>query len=435
VNTQVAVVGLGRYGGGLGLSRHLLKLGYAVKLFDILPREELQEYLDELNPWQSQLTCVFGPHQIEDFEGIDKCYLNPAVPWEGVFANVLRQAGKELSSDIECFLESWDKEVIAISGSNGKSTCFEMLSRLLPDWAAGGNRGISVFDMAQEDVPGCVLELSSFQLERIEYRFKIAALTNFSPDHLDQHGSMKSYQEAKENLTCHQRPEDVCVLGSTFSSWPSSAEFSHLGKNVFLENKSLKFEDGFICDISKFPLPGPHNEELLALAIMLARPALKEDALLQKRVSSLCEIGMQPLPYRQNFSTCGSYTVVNDSKATTPESTICAIKAFADKNKTLHLICGGKEKDLDVSEIVLELKKHQHQLYVIGEQIQRYQRLGADFVEAKTLEGAVCKIEASAEEGDVVLLSPGTSSFDQFRNYKERGQVFDALCEKYFDKG
>ena len=102
------MVGLGRYGGGLGLTRHLLKQGHIVKLFDLLPKDQLQEYLDELDPWKESLTFVSGEHHVEDFSGLSQCYLNPAVPWDGALAKALRDEGKTLSSDIECFLKTWD---------------------------------------------------------------------------------------------------------------------------------------------------------------------------------------------------------------------------------------------------------------------------------------------------------------------------------------
>jgi len=431
-----AVVGLGRYGGGLGLTRHLLINGHRVRLFDLLPEEELAEYLKELAPWQDKLETVFGPHELKDFEGISKCYLNPAVPWAGGLADKLRDGGFELSSDIECFFENWKLPVIGLTGSNGKSTCWEMMSKLLTDWSCGGNRGVSVFDMRQDDVKGCLLELSSFQLERIQHRFSISMVTTFTPDHLDQHGDIESYRLAKERVSAFQKEEDLCVLGRGLGSWPTLAKTLMLGRDFDFEGQTLVFSDGRF-GVSEFPLVGGHNKDLLALAIAASRRALGDDVLLQQRLNKLCEDGMKPLPYRQNIISKTPVTIVNDSKATTPESTICAIEAFTSSEHCLHLICGGKEKELDVAGIVTALKKTRFKLYVIGEQVERWRQTaaGLPFEDCGNLKAAIDVITKNIVAGDALLFSPGTSSFDQYKNYKDRGEDFDHLVQKVLTKG
>jgi len=431
VTSDIGVVGLGRYGGGLGLTRHLLKQGYSVRLFDKLPQEELQSYLDELEPWQDSLTCIFGEHQLTDFEGLQTCYLNPAVPWHGSLSNQLRERGVALSSDMECFLADWHLPVIGLTGSNGKSTCWEMLSHLLPDWSCGGNRGISVFDMPQENTQGCVLELSSFQLERISYRFPVAIVTTFTPDHLDQHGCMEDYRAAKERISHFQQVSDLCLLGREVDSWVSQGRVLRLGKDFEFEGQQLKYEEGASFTMQRFPLRGPHNRDLLALAIAAAREVLGNDEVLQQRLDQFCDEGMLPLPYRQNIKAEQPYLVVNDSKATTPESTICALKAFSPEGPFLHLICGGKEKDLDISALIEEVKKTACKVYVIGEQSDRWKNQAPNLsIEyCGDLQNAVRQIAEIIQEEEVLLLSPGTSSFDQFRNYKERGECFDKLID------
>jgi UDP-N-acetylmuramoylalanine--D-glutamate ligase len=433
VNPKTAVVGLGRYGGGLGLSRFLLKQGQPIRLFDLLPEEELAPYLKELEPWKENLSCVFGAHDIQDFEGVEKCFLNPAVPWQGQLANELRAKGIELSSDIECFLKSWPLPVMALTGSNGKSTCFEMIAELLPEWVGGGNRGISVFDMTQENKEGCFLELSSFQLERIEFGFPISIVTTFTPDHLDQHGDLKSYQSAKERVSVFQKAKDFLVLGRGLKAWPGEGQKCVLGEDFEVSDGAITFEEGVSFSVSKFPLPGPHNRDLLALAVAAARRILKDDGKLQKRLTAFCDRGMEALPYRQNILSQKPYLLVNDSKATTPESSICAIKAFAPEVKTLYVICGGKEKDLEIKALVKEVKEQAARVFLIGEQSERWEReAGAqdfDCVKAGTLEKAFEKIKQELKEGDGILFSPGTSSFDQFRNFMERGECFDRLAK------
>lgn len=434
-NSHVGVVGLGRYGGGLGLTRHLLKKGYFVHLFDLLPEEELQDSLKELEPWKESLRCTFGQHDIEDFDGLAMCYLNPAVPWEGKLANGLRQIGMDLSSDIECFLKDWKRPVIGLTGSNGKSTCWEMIARLLPEWSHGGNRGVSVFDMPQNK-EGCLLELSSFQLERIEYCFPISVVTTFTPDHLDQHGSMVCYRQAKERVSAFQGKEDLCVLGRGLEDWSSYAKKLVLGRDFDYEGNALTFEDATF-EVSPFPLHGPHNKDLLALAIATVRRVLNDDQELQARIDVLCQEGMSPLPHRQNIICESPYRVVNDSKATTPESTICAIRAFDKEGATLHLICGGKEKELEIGGVLEEVAVSHCELYVIGEQTARYQskasQRGLTFNDCGDLKNAMALIQKNIKEGDTVLLSPGTSSFDQYRHYKERGEVFCDLAKNIFN--
>lgn len=430
------MVGLGRFGGGRGLVRELLSQGRRVRLFDREPLEKLGEALrafEGIGPEKLRVIC--GAHRLEDFAGVQLCYLNPAVPWEGELARGLRKMGVRLSSDLELFMDSWKGGAIGITGTNGKSTLWEILSRLLPDWAAGGNRGVSVFEMEREGRPGAILELSSFQLERISSRFPIAAVTVFTQDHLDHHGGMEIYKKAKQRLLDFQKPEDFAVLGRGLLDWSAKGRRLDLGVSLRLEESQLKFPDGFSMDVARFPLKGPHNMDLLALGMACAREALKSDTLLLERFKALCTRGMEPLPHRQNVVSTHPFTVVDDSKSTTPESTLCALDAFGGATKGLHLIAGGEEKGLDITPMMEALRGVPAKVYVIGRQTPRWQAhpltREVPWESCGDLESAVRRAAASMGPGDRLLLSPGTSSLDQFKDYRERGRRFREYVERH----
>lgn len=432
----MAVVGLGRFGGGRGLVRELLAQGFCVRLFDREPRENLAEALkafEGVGPERLKVIC--GAHRLEDFRGLRLCYLNPAVPWEGELAKGLRTMGIRLSSDLELFMDSWKGNAIGITGTNGKSTLWEILHRLLPDWAAGGNRGVSVFEMDRKGKPGAILELSSFQLERIGSRFPIAAVTVFTQDHLDHHGGMEGYRRAKQRLLDFQTPSDFAVFGRELGDWSAKGRRLDLGVTLQFEGETLRFPDGLGLDVSRFPLKGPHNKDLLALALACAREALKDDALLAHRLREIGEKGMAPLPYRQNVLSETPYLVVDDSKSTTPESTLCALEAFGGATAGMHLIAGGEEKKLDITPMMEVLKGSKARVYVIGRQTPRWEShplsRQVPWESCGDLESAVKRIAQVIKPGEKLLLSPGTSSHDQFKDYRERGKRFRECVAKH----
>jgi UDP-N-acetylmuramoylalanine--D-glutamate ligase len=425
--TEIGVLGLGRFGGGLGLARHLLRQGHRLRLFDLLSAGALEKELRALGPWKKSWTFISGKHDLKDFEGLDCVYLNPALPWQGTLAQALRNRGLRLSSDIELFLSTWTKDVIAVTGSNGKSTCWEMLRALLPNWAAGGNRGISVFDMKTEEAPGAILELSSFQLERLRHRFPLAIVTTFTEDHLDHHGGLENYRLAKENIFRFQEKKDLCLFGRGLEKWRGPGQNRYLPETVeFFSGKGISFS------LKEFPLSGRHHRELLFLALEAAGEIL-DVAKLKDRYEAVCRKGFNALSHRQEILFRSPCLVVDDSKATTPASTLCALENFAKPEACVHLILGGKDKGFDLQAFGEALKAFPVRLYLIGscgsswQSVFSKQKLSSHL--CGDMEKALDLILKSCHGEDVVLLSPGTASLDQYVNYAERGRHFKDLLK------
>lgn len=342
--------------------------------------------------------------------------------------------------------------VLAVSGTNGKTTTTSLLGEILKEHCSRhypqrhtfvtGNIGLPVSSAADKIQPKdfLVIEVSSYQLEDSTYfRPKVACLLNITPDHLDHHGGMVNYIRAKARLFKNQRENDIAVLngGDAFCAALSreikpqirafSASAKHeLKTDVFFDGDEIIFSEGYRLRPPK--LKGIHNIEN-AMAAALAAFAVGVQADTIQTVFDRFE----PMEHRiEPFMDHGGVIYVNDSKATNLDSTIIALKSF-EAAPHIWLILGGRDKGASYEVLLPYLKTSCKQVLSIGECMDKIEKeLNGQFpiTRCGTLEKAVDYAVHHARKGDVVLLSPACASFDQFKDYEERGRVFKELVKK-----
>lgn len=465
---RVTVMGLGRFGGGVGAVNFLLKRGAKVTLTDLLPADELADPLAQVES-AALAKLRLGGHDEADFREADVVVVNPAVPRSHPLLQVARNAGAALTSEMSLFWQCRKGPVVGVTGSNGKSTTAALIHSILnaAGWNAhlGGNIGGSLLPLVDE-IRRCewsVLELSSFQLhdlDRLPSSPEVAVVTNFTPNHLDWHGDVEEYRRAKQAILRWQPPDGVCVLNADdpeVSTWCHHGWCYFFGRNdagapgVYLrrvrpgecdpnspqsEGESLLIrsksgEETAIPVWTGLRLPGKHN---LQNATAAAATALALDVPL-----AAIERGLQnfePLPHRLQF--VGEWEgrrFYNDSLATTPESTIAALNAFAEP---IVLLAGGSDKGIDLSGMAMQIASKTKAVALMGETAEQLGMLiegerlsnGPATRECDDFDEAFCWAARQSAPGDVVLLSPGCASYDWFRNFADRGDRFTRLVEK-----
>ncbi len=451
-------MGLGGFGGGIGAVRFLAEAGAKILLTDLRSEAELQSSLAQLDSsWP--VTLRLGQHDAADFRETDLVVVSPAVPKDNPFLAVARDAGVPLTSEMNLFWERNRGRVLAVTGSNGKSTTTALIHAILDVHSTatsrrcwlGGNIGISLLPEVRRIQPEdwVVLELSSFQLEDLaplRPRPEIAVVTNFSPNHLDRHGTVEAYRTAKQNLLQWQTADQFAVVNadSEVASWPTSATRLQFGpvdqqqKGVFGEGPDLLvrmpeiFGGEFQLPLGRWlQLPGTHNWQNAQSAIAAALVAGVSTQAIEQAVSSF-----HGLPHRLEFvADVAGRRCFNDSKSTTPEATVLALQSF---DEPIVLLAGGYDKQIDLSSIAAAAVTRCRAVALLG---QTGMQLGKQIEEASraaNISGPICRGFESLEPavawslqvsapGDVVLLSPGCASYDWFRNYIERGEAF-AKC-------
>lgn len=423
-------MGLGRFGGGLGVTRWLAGQGADVLVTDIDPAEKLKESVAGLQDLvdAGPVTLRLGEHNVSDFTTCDVVIANPAVPrpWENRFLRAAEAAGVKVTTEIRLLTERLPNRAatIGVTGSAGKSTTSAMIAHLLKklhrDVAFGGNIGGSLLGADIDRDAFVVLELSSFQLywlgKDVGYAGapgwspSVAVLTNIMPNHLDWHGSMEHYTACKMGIAAYQN------YSQTFL-------------------RATDALDERIDPYLSLRLPGAHNRTNARTAVLAVwhmmggaewegpeflNMAAREVSDFPGLKHRLCRVGE-----------AHGIQFYDDSKSTTPEATLQALDAFAECGELgrVHLIAGGYDKGSDLSPIARRAGSIAG-LYCIGATGPTLAKLshGAGAVQdCGTLEEAVRRAEARAKRGDVVLLSPGCASWDQFVNYEKRGELFASL--------
>jgi len=377
-------------------------------------------------------------------DGIDGVVLSPGVPGDRPLVVDARGRGVPVIAEVELAFPFLAGPVVGITGSNGKSTTTAMTGHLLA--GAGipvevcGNIGLPLTAVADGE-PGrtFVVELSSFQLETTDtFRPRAAALLNLSPDHLDRYADMGGYAAAKQRIFRRQGDREVAVLNADdaavaglavpsrrrfFSRLTAVADGCSLVGDEVIEAGSDRDRVLFVAaDVS---LPGPHHLENAMAASLLAMAAGVPAASLAPSLRTF-----KGLPHRtEPVGEVGGVRYFDDSKGTNVGATAKALEGFADD--TVHLILGGRGKGTGLGvELVDLIRRKVRRAYLIGEEAARFGRELEGVVplhRSLRLEVAVAEAAAAASDGDVVLLSPACASFDQFRNYHHRGEVFQHL--------
>ncbi len=346
---------------------------------------------------------------------------SPGVPGESPLPAAARQRGIPVWSEVELGARLFPNPLAGVTGTNGKTTTTELLGAVFraagwPVEVAGNvGRAVCELDGALSEDAWIVCELSSFQLEDIvTLRPRVAVLLNLEPDHLDRHGTMESYRDAKLRIFENQGDGDTAVVPRGFPPVPGGAR-----------RVEFRWDDPLPVE----PLiPGQHNRENAAAAVAAARAAGIPDEAIAEGLRTFAGV-----PHRlETVAVTLGVKWINDSKATNTAAARRGIAAYADA--PLRLILGGSRKGESFDELAAGLPASLRGVYLIGETAEELAlslaRAGVAYEQCGDLASAVAAAAASARAGDIVLLSPACASFDQFANFEERGEEFRRLVQK-----
>ena len=369
-------------------------------------------------------------------EQLDLIVLSPGVPADLEPLQRARARGANVIGEIELAAPFLRGKTIGITGSNGKTTTTSLVGHILHTAGVpaqvGGNIGTPVIAMTEDSRDGQwnVLELSSFQLETARtFRAHIAACLNVTQNHLDRHRTMENYIEAKANLFRMQLPGSHAVLNASDTVCRSFAELTVAQITWFgradIREGHVWLGENPLMPLADIPIPGPHNAENVLAAAHVARLVGVPAESIAAAVRTF-----KAVEHRLEFTaSVGGVRYYNDSKATSVDAAIKAIDSF-DGN--LWVILGGTDKGSDYTVMRETLRTKAHAVLVIGaaaEKIATHLEGAVRLIPCGTIQRAVAEASASARPGDIVLLAPACSSFDQFQNYEQRGQVFKQLVK------
>jgi len=437
---KVLVVGLGK--SGLAAALFLRRQGAQVTVSDVRSAEALAKEIPALI--DEGIAVEAGGHGLLTFRRQDLIVVSPGVPVDTPELVQVRKFGLPIIGELELASHYLRGKILAITGSNGKTTttslCGEILEAGKLPTQVGGNIGVPVIALveASRDDGWSVLEVSSFQLETTDiFHPQIAVILNITPDHLDRHGTFENYAAAKERIFARQTAEDAVVLNADddvtaraaarapsrifwFSRKRVVRQGAFVHEGVITYRASEQGASEPVLKVEEIPLKGAHNVENVLAAVCAARLAGVDAKTIRQAV-----MAFKAVEHRLEFvATINAVDYYNDSKATNVDATIKAIAAFPGG---IHLILGGKDKNSDYRQMRPLLQERVKAVYTIGaaaEKIHTHIEGAVLIVNAGTLEEAVKRAGNAAQPGEIVLLAPACSSFDQFENYEHRGRVF-----------
>ena len=434
---RVAVLGLGV--SNRPLVRLLLEFGCSVVGCDRTPREKLEEEVLELEKLGCKLHV--GDRYLDGVEA-DVVFRTPGMHPGNPAIQALRQRGAQVTSEMEVFFEVAPCHLIAVTGSDGKTTTTTLIAEMLKAagktvWL-GGNIGTPLLPLARqmkkEDY--AVVELSSFQLMDMRRSPQRALITNLAPNHLDIHKDMEEYVDAKKNIFRYQKEGDLLVLNADN---PITASLRGPGETKFfsrLGEGDVCIRDGIICrgdtpvlPVSDILLPGVHNvENYMAAIAMVEGLAPNEDIRRVAQTFGGVEHRIELVRVKDGVR------YYNDSIASSPTRTIAGLRSFPEK---VILIAGGYDKHIPYDPLGPEICAHVKKLFLngaTGPQIRAAVENCAgekpEMVDCGDFASAVKAAAEAAEPGDVVLMSPASAAFDQFKNFMVRGNYFKELVKE-----
>ena len=420
-------MGLGHFGGGAAAARWLAEKGARVTVTDLADAETLAETLDALRDVPIDAMHL-GGHREEDFCRADLIVVNPAVRPNNRLLQLARAENVPLTSEIELFLRACPASTIGVTGANGKSTTAAMTAAILEaagrrTWL-GGNLGRSLLADLDRMTPDdwVVLELSSFQLFHLSPQARmphVVVVTNCSPNHLDWHGDYRRYVAAKRRILSGQSADDMAVLGEPLpdvDSWRGQVRGRRL---TFLED----------TQVPPLLLQGKHNRRNARCAAAVARGIGCGEEAIRRGLRSF--VG---LPGRlERIAVVDGRAFYNDTTATTPESTIAALQSL---ESPVWLLAGGSDKGIDFAPLATAVTENAQGAAFFGATAAKLRGLtvartpGYACIEVQTMSEALDWCWSRSRPGDCLVLSPGCASHDQFQNFRDRGERFDALVSR-----
>jgi len=449
---KIAVIGLSRT--GVASARMLVKWGADVVVSDIKTAEKLHEELDKLG--NIDIEYELGGHG-EKCLNSDMIVVSPGVPLDIPFFHMAEEKGIPIISEIELAYHFTEANIIAITGTNGKTTTTSLIGEILQNTAIGevriaGNIGIPLVTeavgLSSDD--WLVVEISSFQLETIkDFRPDISIYLNFSPDHLDRHKTIENYWLAKKRIFENQTCDDYAVVNSDDENVIKAvAGFPGKIYNVSIEKDIVKLGQGVsvkddqiiiydqgkqidIMDIADIPLKGKHNIQNVCFAILASYLAGSSIDVIKESIK-----GFKPSAHRLQtvYNLRDDILVVDDSKATNPDAAIKAVESF---DRPIVLIAGGQDRNADFTQWSEIICKKVRILILLGETRFKMKEValnqGFDNINIHIAEDMQDSVQAAVDylqPGDCLLLSPACPSWDMYSSYKVRGQEFqDAVKE------
>jgi len=443
---KVLVVGLGK--SGLAAALFLRRQGAQVTVSDVRSAEALSKEIPAL--LEEGIMVEAGGHGLLTFRRQDLIVVSPGVPLNTPELAQVKSFGLPVIGELELAARFLKGKMLAITGSNGKTTTTALVGEILEKAGipslVGGNIGFPVVGLIEQstDETWSVIEVSSFQLESTDqFHPRIAVILNITPDHLDRHGSFENYALAKERIFAAQDKNDYLVLNADNERAAEAVSRTAATVYWFSVEHPVKqgawLDSGFVVyrpawdaatekvmPLSGIPLKGAHNVENVLAAVVAARLAGAPADAIRQAVESF-----QAVEHRLEFvATVNGVEYYNDSKATNVDATAKAVAAF---ESGVHLILGGKDKGAGYTQLAPLLRTHVRAVYTIGAAaplIESDLRGVVTIHSCQTLENAVSAAASAARPGEVVLLAPACSSYDQFENYEQRGRTFKDLVGK-----
>ena len=446
---KVAVVGIGV--SNTPLIQLLVRAGVKVTACDKRTREQFNGQAGALE--SLGVALQLGPDYLEGLDRFDVIFRTPGLRPDVPALQKAREAGALITSEMEAFFQVCPCKIIAVTGSDGKTTTTSIIAGLLKEAGyntyVGGNIGKPLLadagGMSPEDM--AVVELSSFQLMTMDRSPEIAVVTNLAPNHLDVHKSMEEYVESKQNIYRHQNAGGLVVLnydnditrGFAADAVGEVTLFSRrtpLERGVYVEDGAVWVSNDAgkrrVLPVEDILLPGWHNVENYMAAIGAV------DGLVPDEVIRSFAASFQGVEHRiELVRTLGGVRYYNDSIASSPSRTIAGLRCFPEK---VILIAGGYDKHIPFDTLGPEVVAHVKKLFLTGatagkiraavEAAPNYAPGSPTITEIDDFRSAVLAAHWAAEPGDVVLLSPAGAAFDKFKNFMERGETFKAIINE-----
>ena len=444
---KVLVVGLGK--SGLAAALFLRHQGAQVTVSDVRSADALAKDIPAL--LEEGIMVEAGGHGLLTFRRQDLIVVSPGVPLDTPELVQARNFGRPVIGELELAARFLKGKTLAITGSNGKTTTTSLVGDILEEAGfntlVGGNIGVPVVALINEstDATWSVLEVSSFQLESTEqFHPQIAVILNITPDHLDRHGTFENYARAKERVFAAQTADDFVVLNADNTRAAAAASRAHAPVYWFSLDRSVPqgawVEAGYvvfrahkdehpesILPLHSIPLKGEHNVENVLAAVCATRLAGAPPAAIRRAIEKF-----KAVEHRLEYvATLNGVEYFNDSKSTYVDASANAIAGFS---AGIHLILGGKDKNSDYAQLSPLLRERVRAIYTIGSaaaKIESQLRGVVSLHSCETLDKAVAAAASAAHPGEVVLLAPACSSFDQFESYEHRGRAFKELVNQW----
>jgi UDP-N-acetylmuramoylalanine--D-glutamate ligase len=441
---RLLILGLARQ--GKAMARFAVGVGAAVTISDLRPAADLQTEIAELA--DLPVEYVLGEHPMRLLENTDVVAISGSVPADAPFVAAARQRGLTVTNDSQEFIRRSPTAVIGITGSAGKTTTTALTGVMgqvdgRTTWV-GGNIGrpllTDLHKMAADDM--VVQELSSFQLEIWEQSPPVAAVLNITPNHLDRHKTMRAYVGAKANILRYQSATAVAVLSADDAGSLALSQmvrgrlrlFSDerpVTDGAFVHNGHIYLRDGeretAVCTLDDIQLRGRHNVRNVLAAVTLADSVGVDPQAMRQAIRTFHGVEHR----LERVAVIDGVTYINDSIATAPERALAALAAF---DEPLILLAGGKDKDMVWDAWASEVAARVRHTILFGQLAPMLADLltavSAPFTQVTDLAEAVEVARQTAVAGDIVLLSPGGTSYDAYRDFAERGEQFRRLVDR-----